>query len=518
MEQLRAITAVRLSHLTDTTTSVSTQTESIEDYCQRKNIQVIASTEDLDVSGGKPIRERPGIGPYLTDEHIGEWDVLVLYKLDRGFRSHHDFVNFYYEFCEMRGKQIISVGEQLDMSTPMGKFTAGILVQFAEWELLRMRERRSAAQTAIRREARYGGGSFTFGYEPYKEGSYYYLRPHPLYKAITVQMAEDIISGKAAGTVARELNDRNIPTSSDVQRIYAGKPAKGIKWTTHSVVQHLRSDAIRGYVLHYQPGKRPVRVLDADGEYVMRDALIDDETWRKVQRQLDQNTVVHSGVRSSGSAMLRIAFCAYCGAPLHQSRYTNPNGTKREYYRCRDMRSDSCQWSWLMRQSELETFVADTLLDAVGSCEVTGTKIIPGDDHSETLKSLGAQIQDLTAQQFTPGAVVPDDIEQRVSVLKAEYMRVSMLPKEDDRTEPVKTGKTFAQQWEQWTSDQRHSYLRSAKVKVYVSRNETGSADVMPDVMAIDPEGLTVFGSNDKWRITVYLGDLAALREQASQV
>jgi len=531
--QLRAIAAVRLSHLTDATTSVGTQTESIEDYCKRKNIEIVATTSDLDVSGGKPIRERPGVGPYLTDDHINEWDALVIYKLDRGFRSHHDFVNFYYEFCEMRGKQVISVGENIDMSTREGKFMAGILVQFAEWELARMSERRGTAQSAIRREARYGGGPFAFGYEPYRDGSLWYLKPHPVYQAETVKMAEAIVSGKSAGATAEDMNNRKVPTSRDVQRILAGKEPRGIKWTTHSVVQHLRSDAIRGYVLHHQAGRKPVRVLGADGDYVMREPLISDELWYKVQRQLDANTVVHSGVRSKGSTLLRVAFCGYCNAPLHQSRYRNPSGkSSREYYRCRDM-GGGCRWSWLLRQNILEDFVSETLLRAVGECEVTEPRTIPGDDHSEALGNLGRQIQDLTAQQFTPSAVVPDDIEDRITQLKNEYKRISSLPKEDDRVEKVSTGLAFAGRWEQMDDDQRHACLKSAGVEVFVTRSDEPSigetvqielstgeviqAEVMPDASLIDTDGRTVFGGGDKWRIIVYLGELADLRDLASK-
>ena len=59
-KQLRGIVAKRLSHLTDVTTHLETESESIEEYCRRKNILVVAETEDLDVSGGKPIKERPG--------------------------------------------------------------------------------------------------------------------------------------------------------------------------------------------------------------------------------------------------------------------------------------------------------------------------------------------------------------------------------------------------------------------------------------------------------------------------
>ena len=83
-KQLRAIVAKRLSHLTEATTHLVTETETIEAFCKRKNYIVVAETENLDVSGGKPIRERPKIGQWLTLDHLDDWDVLVIYKLDPG--------------------------------------------------------------------------------------------------------------------------------------------------------------------------------------------------------------------------------------------------------------------------------------------------------------------------------------------------------------------------------------------------------------------------------------------------
>jgi hypothetical protein len=46
------------------------------------------TAENLDVSGSLPIRERPKIGKLLSLEFLDEWDVLIIYRLDRGFRNH----------------------------------------------------------------------------------------------------------------------------------------------------------------------------------------------------------------------------------------------------------------------------------------------------------------------------------------------------------------------------------------------------------------------------------------------
>ncbi len=182
-----------------------------------------------------------------------------------------DFLLFYHEFCIVHGKRIVCVAQDIDMTTRMGKRFAGDLVQFAEWELEEMSQRRGAAAAVIRKAARWGGGSFSFGYEPYKDGNYWYLRPHPVYRKETVWMAEKIVAGNSPGTVAKMLNERKIPTSRDIQNAFFGRPTRGYEWTSTAVIDHLRSDLIRGYVLHYVNGSSepPIRVVDAEGKYVV---------------------------------------------------------------------------------------------------------------------------------------------------------------------------------------------------------------------------------------------------------
>ena len=69
---MRLLAVVRLSRLSESTTSVDTQAENLEEFARRHGHTIVALTEDLDVSGGKPIRERPGIGPWF--KRLDEWD------------------------------------------------------------------------------------------------------------------------------------------------------------------------------------------------------------------------------------------------------------------------------------------------------------------------------------------------------------------------------------------------------------------------------------------------------------
>jgi len=479
-EQPRAIVAKRLSRMTDSTTHLITETETIDAFVKRKNVKVWAEAEDLDVSGGMPIRERPKVGKLLSLEFLDEWDWLILYKLDRGFRNHMDFVTFYHEYCEQYGKKIVSVGEEgLDMSTNMGRMFAGILVQFAEWELHTISERRTRAMNVMRREARWAGGRYPFGYEPYQDGAYWYLRPHPVYANEVEQMALALVSGKPSRSIAADLNARGIPTSWTLGQ---GKsPKRTHSWSASTVMRILRSDQIRGYVMQQVNGKDkpPVRVVGADGEFVRREPLIDDELWFKVQGVLTANSSPQSGIRFGASLLLRVGFCGYCGGALHQYHKKHPDKIYRYYY-CQNKRSErnneqqQCDKLGSVSQDTLDDAVTAKLLEVIGHYELTEKRLIEGEDHSATLKKLGMQIADLTTQHYVNNGV--PDFHKRMSELEAEHARVSALPREKPKVRKIATGKTFRQHWEDMDDEQRHAYLKSSGVHVLVVRKEDYTA------------------------------------------
>src|SRR5260370_27726945 len=77
----------RISRKTDESTSVDTQLDAVSRYAQAYDLQLIPVVPDLDVSGARPILERPGVGPWLAEERLGEWAGIITYRLDRPFSS-----------------------------------------------------------------------------------------------------------------------------------------------------------------------------------------------------------------------------------------------------------------------------------------------------------------------------------------------------------------------------------------------------------------------------------------------
>src|SRR2546430_4668935 len=163
----------------DESTSPERQRAQINAWAQLHGHAVAAITEDTDVSGKVPATLRPGLGPWLTDPALSnQWEVLVAAKMDRITRSVADLCDLI-EFCDKRGKVLVSVSESFDLSTPAGRMVAHILASVAQFERERIGERRAEAAMALQKAARWQGGRVPFGYRPERDVKGGVLGPGP---------------------------------------------------------------------------------------------------------------------------------------------------------------------------------------------------------------------------------------------------------------------------------------------------------------------------------------------------
>lgn len=98
--------------------------------------------------------ERPELQRML--EALREGDTVVVYKLDRISRSVQDLESLASRFAGM-GVQFVSLNEQIDTSTPMGKFFFHVMSAISELERDIIVERTNAGLAAARARGRVGG-------------------------------------------------------------------------------------------------------------------------------------------------------------------------------------------------------------------------------------------------------------------------------------------------------------------------------------------------------------------------
>ncbi len=99
-------------------------------------------------------RERPELQKMLDQLRGG--DIVVIWKLDRLARSLKDLVNLVNEIQE-KGGALHSLNDQIDTTTPHGKFTFHVFAALAEFERDIIRERTKAGLMAARVRGRVGG-------------------------------------------------------------------------------------------------------------------------------------------------------------------------------------------------------------------------------------------------------------------------------------------------------------------------------------------------------------------------
>lgn len=145
--------------------SLHAQREACEAYIasQRSEGWVVLREQydDGGVSGGT--LERPGLKALMQDIEEGLVDVVVVYKIDRLSRSLADFAKLV-EVFDRTGVTFVSVTQQFNTTTSMGRLTLNILLSFAQFEREVTAERIRDKVAASRKKGIWMGGVPPYGY------------------------------------------------------------------------------------------------------------------------------------------------------------------------------------------------------------------------------------------------------------------------------------------------------------------------------------------------------------------
>jgi site-specific DNA recombinase len=236
-------------------------------------------------SGGN--LERPALQLLLTAIREGRVDVVVVYKIDRLTRSLADFAKIV-EIFDGKGVSFVSVTQQFNTATSMGRLTLNVLLSFAQFERELTGERIRDKIAASKKKGMWMGGVPPLGYtirdrklvvvEPEAEmvrwifGRYVTLG--------SVQLLQQELAG-------RGVTGKSWTSASG--RIWGGKPiGRGALYLI------LQNRIYRGEIVHKDQAY--------PGEH---QAIIDPALWDKVQTRLGENRVErHIGVRVKNPSLL----------------------------------------------------------------------------------------------------------------------------------------------------------------------------------------------------------------------
>lgn len=143
--------------------SIEAQKEMLEGYCKAKLIKNYKFYIDGGFSGSNI--HRPKMENLISDIKDGLIKAVVVYKLDRLSRSQKDTLFLIEDVLNPNGTEFVSLNENLDTSTSIGRAMLGIMSAFAQLERETIKERtRMGMQKRVESGLWMGGGKIPFGF------------------------------------------------------------------------------------------------------------------------------------------------------------------------------------------------------------------------------------------------------------------------------------------------------------------------------------------------------------------
>jgi len=264
--------------------------------------------------------DRPAMQRLLADIAVGRMDCVVVYKVDRLSRSLLDFAKLIALFDE-HNVSFVSVTQQFNTSTSMGRLTLNILLSFAQFEREIIGERIRDKKLATAQQGKYVGGQPFLGYDIDREKKR--LLVNPAEAELVRHVFERFIETRSCLKVARELNAKGHRTKQ-YKAIKNGKVTGGKRWNKVYVYRVLTNRKYLGEIVH--KGK------SYPGEH---EAILDRRLWDEAQRIMAENYHARAmKTRQKAPALLKgILRCGHCGKAMGAS-HTKRRGKRYRYYVC----------------------------------------------------------------------------------------------------------------------------------------------------------------------------------------
>lgn len=147
--------------------SIDAQTSQIESYCTFRQLELDRVITDCGVSGGIPMEDRDGGSELLESLRSGEYDDVIIVKLDRAFRNVLDCLKVVQEWQALGVNVHIQDigGQSVDTSSAYGMFFLTVLAALAEMERKLVSERTRTGLWMKKQKREYCGGGIPYGFQ-----------------------------------------------------------------------------------------------------------------------------------------------------------------------------------------------------------------------------------------------------------------------------------------------------------------------------------------------------------------
>jgi site-specific DNA recombinase len=300
--------------------------------------------DDGGYTGGN--MDRPALQRLLEDTQAGKIDCIVVYKVDRLSRSLMDFSRLV-ELFDEHGVSFVSVTQQFNTTSSMGRLTLNILLSFAQFEREIISERTRDKMAATRRKGKWSGGHPILGYDVVDRK----LVINETEAACVRQIFELYLEHQSLIATIQELNRRGWTTKRWTTKKggeSGGRPFD--KGNLHCLLTNVLYIGQVRYKDEVHPGEHQ--------------GIVDPVLFQRVQALLQDNARTDgTAARSRFAALLTgLLRCVPCNCSMPHT-HTVKRNTRYRYYVC--LHAQKQGWSACPSQSvpapEIERFVIDQI-------------------------------------------------------------------------------------------------------------------------------------------------------------
>lgn len=379
----------------DSFQSPEQQRKTISSYAKSHGHTIVSWHTDLDQSGGK--RSRPEFDVALRQIEIGVADGLIVARLDRFMRSLSDALSVIEQIeGGDSGHVLISVHENLDPTTPEGRFQRNLFLSLGEFE----RERIAAKWYEANQHSRSRGvtsGKLPYGYMRGDDGRW-------LIDPERAEVVREIYRRRAIGQSWKTL----------VQWLNEEHPIKnGNGWRISTLNSLIARRTYRGEY----PGTQSVDP-EAPDYYPSHEAIVTEHEWLSAQGRKR----AHVRASDGGALLAGIVKCSTCHGTM-----TRIGTGKGGYYnyRCAEV---TCEARMQISCMSADRYVEQVILALVGEDVV---KVDHAEDSGAVMVAYEEAIAELQAFLLNVPATTPGYAQavaarqEKVDTLAAEVQRLA---------------------------------------------------------------------------------------------
>jgi DNA invertase Pin-like site-specific DNA recombinase len=272
--------------------------------------------------------DRPALQQLLAEIAAGRIDTIVVYKIDRLTRSLADFAKII-EILDARGASFVSVTQQFNTTTSMGRLTLNVLLSFAQFEREVIGERIRDKIAASKKKGMWMGGVPPLGYQAQDRKLVIVDSEAETVRFIfrryvelgSVRLLKDELAARAIQSKSR---------TSASGRISGGKPfARGALYLM------LQNRIYQGEIVHNEQSY--------PGEH---EPIIDQPLWDAVQAQLASNAAQRNEGGNTWQPSLLAGMLVDGNGNRMTPSHAGKKGTRYRYYVSRSLitkdRTENC--------------------------------------------------------------------------------------------------------------------------------------------------------------------------------